>query len=119
MGRYYSGDIEGKFWFALQSSDAADRFGVSGIPPNELNYYFDESNLKEVEDEIERIEKKLGDKLKIINDFFSKNNGYNDDMLEKANITKQELSDYADLGLGRQIRDCIKENGQCYFTAEC
>jgi hypothetical protein len=40
-------------------------------------------------------------------------------MLEKANITKQELSDYADLGLGRQIRDCIKENGQCYFTAEC
>ncbi len=34
MGRYYSGDIEGKFWFAVQSSYAADRFGVimiSGI----------------------------------------------------------------------------------------
>lgn len=22
MGRYYSGDIEGKFWFAVQPSDA-------------------------------------------------------------------------------------------------
>ena len=27
MGRYYTGDIEGKFWFALQSSNAASRFG--------------------------------------------------------------------------------------------
>jgi len=28
MGRYYNGDIEGKFWFAVQSSDDADFFGV-------------------------------------------------------------------------------------------
>ena len=39
-------------------------------------------------------------------------------MLEKAGITKDELSDYADLGLGKQIRDCIKETGQCSFEAE-
>ena len=31
MGRYYSGDIEGKFWFAIQSSDDADYFGVEGV----------------------------------------------------------------------------------------
>ena len=24
MGRYYHGDIEGKFWFAVQSSNDAD-----------------------------------------------------------------------------------------------
>ena len=24
MGRYYQGDIEGKFWFAVQSSNDAD-----------------------------------------------------------------------------------------------
>jgi hypothetical protein len=29
------------------------------------------------------------------------------------------LSEYADLDLGRKIRDCIKENGQCEFEAEC
>lgn len=28
MGRYYNGDIEGKFWFGVQSSTDADFFGV-------------------------------------------------------------------------------------------
>ena len=28
MGRYYGGDIEGKFWFGVQSSDDADHFGI-------------------------------------------------------------------------------------------
>ena len=31
MGRYYTGDIEGKFWFGIQSSNSADRFGVIGL----------------------------------------------------------------------------------------
>jgi len=119
MGRYYSGDIEGKFWFALQSSDSADRFGVSGTQPEVLNYHFDEENLEGVEEEIARIEEKLGDKIKVIDDFFKTNNGYNDKMLAEAGITTKELSEYADLGLGKKIRDCIKENGSCSFEAEC
>ena len=28
MGRYYHGDIEGKFWFAVQSSDDGEYFGM-------------------------------------------------------------------------------------------
>jgi hypothetical protein len=40
-------------------------------------------------------------------------------MLTEAGITKQELSEYADLCLGIKIRDCIKENGSCSFEAEC
>jgi len=119
MGRYYSGDIDGKFWFAVQSSDAADRFGVTGEQPNTLSYYFDEDNLEDVETEIKKIEDSLGDKLKILDDFFAKVNGYNDKQLEEIGISKQDLSDYADLGLGKQIRDCIKENGSCGFEAEC
>ena len=118
MGRYYNGQIEGKFWFALQSSDCADRFGVSGTTPEVLNYYFEESDLEGVEEEIARIEESLGDKIKIIEDFFKDNNGYNDGMLAKAGITNHELSEYADLGMGKQIRDCIKENGECSFEAE-
>ena len=119
MGRYYSGDIEGKFWFALQNSDCADRFGVSGEQPNVLTYYFDEDNLEDVEEEIARIEQNLGDKIKIIDDFFESKNGYNDEMLAEAGISKHELSEYADLGMGKKIRDCIKENGSCSFEAEC
>ncbi len=41
MGRYYSGDIEGKFWFGVQSSDDADFFGVTGYAPETLEYYFE------------------------------------------------------------------------------
>ena len=117
MGRYFSGDIEGKFWFALQSSDCADRFGVQGYQPEVLNYYFEESDLESVENEIAEIEKSLGDKIKIIDDFFETNNGYK--MLADANITNHELSEYADLGMGKKIRDCIIENGECSFEAEC
>jgi hypothetical protein len=119
MGRYYNGDIDGKFWFALQGSDAADRFGVTGEQPNIITYYFGEEDLEGVELEIKNIEESLGDKLQLIDKFFEERNGYNDKMLEEAGITQDELRDYADLGLGKQIRDCIIENGQCSFEAEC
>lgn len=119
MGRYYNGDIDGKFWFALQGSDAADRFGVTGEAPSVLSYYFDEDNLEDVEAEIKNIEDTLGDKLQVIEKFFETNNGYNDKMLAEAGITTDELREFADLGLGKQIRDCIKENGSCGFEAEC
>ena len=119
MGRYYNGDIEGKFWFGIQSSNSADRFGVTGNEPAYLDYWFDESNLEDVDAEIKSIEKSLGDKIQIIKDFFKENNGYNDEKLKKADITEDELSEYADLKLGIKIRDCIKESGQCSFQAEC
>ena len=45
------------------------------------------------------------------------NNGYNDEMI-KPFFTEGELSDYADLLLGRQIRDNVKEFGECHFDAE-
>lgn len=118
MGRYYTGDIEGKFWFGIQSSNAADRFGVIGSEPSHLEYWFDESNFEEVEAEIKNIQDSLGDKLKIIEDFFEKNNGYTDEMLEEVGISNNELSDYADLELGVKIRDQIKNFGSCSFDAE-
>jgi len=118
MGRYYSGDIEGKFWFAVQSSNAADRFGVQGTQPETIVYNFQEEDLEGVEEEIKNIEEKLGDKLQVIKNFFEVNNGYNDKMLEEVGITKDELSEYADLGLGIEICDCIKENGYCNFEGE-
>ena len=45
MGRYYNGDIDGKFWFAVQSSDDADFFGVQG-ESSYLSYYFSEDDKK-------------------------------------------------------------------------
>ena len=118
MGRYYSGDISGKFWFAVQSSDAADRFGVTGCEPQYLEYYFDNSNKEDVENELKAIENKLGNQMQMIDEFFNKCNGYNDKMLEEAGINVNLLSDYADYYLGKQILNCLNEKGDCQFTAE-
>ena len=118
MGRYYTGDIEGKFWFALQPSDAPSRFGGTEQEPAYITYDFQEDNLEEIEEEIKNIEESLGDKLGTIEKFFETNTGYNDAMLEEIGISKDDLRNYADLQLGIQIRDCIKEQGYCTFDCE-
>jgi len=119
MGRYYSGAINGKFWFAVQPSNSADRFGVTGEAPNILNYYFDESNLEEVEEEIKRIEDFLGDKKNQLDEFFKSRDTISNEMLFEIGINKQDLREYSDLRLGIEIRDCIIEQGGCEFVAEC
>jgi len=118
MGRYYTGDINGKFWFAVQSSDAASRFGGQASEPQYIEYYFDEDHLDGVMQEINNIEESLGDNLQKIQKFFADNNGYNDAMLKEVGITEEMLSDYADLEMGIQIRDCIIAEGSCEFQAE-
>ena len=118
MGRYYSGDIEGKFWFGLQPSDAAKRFGGQEFEPQYIEYYFDEEHLEEVNEEIDRIITILGDKKKIIEDFFESVASYSDKDLTDLGITEDILREYADLKLGIKIRDCIVESGQCSFQAE-
>ena len=118
MGRYYSGDIEGKFWFALQSSDAASRFGGQQFEPSYIEYYFDEQHLKDVEAEIKIIEDSLGEKKQILDNFFDKQTGYTDKDITDLGISKDELKEYADLGLGIKIRDCIIANSTCSFEAE-
>lgn len=124
MGRYYSGDIEGKFWFAIQSSDAADRFGVTGTEPQYLNYYFDKEDLPEVQKELKDIETKMGKYLKMINDFFEKRITYTHEELHNyLNVSKKTsdnyLREYADYLLGKKIEECIIKQGSCDFDAEC
>lgn len=119
MGRYYNGDIDGKFWFGTQSSDDADFFGVTGYQPNRLEYEFEEDNLPEVLEGINECKEKLGSYKVKLDKFFKKNNGYNDEMLKEAGIEPALLAWYARLELGIKIRDSIKTNGHCYFEAEC
>ena len=129
MGRYYSGDIEGKFWFAVQSSNDADFFGVEG-EPRYLNYYYDESHLEDLEEGIKQCLDTLGENKARLDAFFdSIELGYNEGMIvdyfkEKCDIvTNKEfvghlLRWYARLELGQKIQNCIKENGECNFEAE-
>ena len=129
MGRYYNGDIEGKFWFAVQSSNAPARFGAQEYEPSYINYYFDEEQLEEVEEELDRIHKNMQGNIEKLDEFFKQNNGYNDQMIidfylarYDETINEEEVKDmlveYADYELGNQIANCIKENGECSINCE-
>jgi hypothetical protein len=118
MGRYYRGDIEGKFWFGLQASDCASRFGGEANEPQYIEYKFDEDDLDGIKKEIAKIQESLGENLKKISDYFKKNNGYTMEEVQAMGITDEMLSDYADLELGIQIRDCVIAEGSCNFDAD-
>ena len=119
MGRYYYGDIEGKFWFAVQSSEAADRFGGE----KRIAYDFDETDIKSVEEELKTIENHLGEYKQKLDEFFNSGNGYNDEILSNyLNVDEEKIrfliSEYADHELGSKILDCLKEKGRCTFEGE-
>jgi len=123
MGRYYSGDIDGKFWFAVQSSDDADFFGVVGETPDYLNYYFDEDNLEDVKIGIEKCKSELGEYKEKIDEYFKDRGGYNnDDMAKELSVSTKEVKRllvwYARLELGQKIFKCIEKIGSCCFDAE-
>jgi len=122
MGRYISGDIEKKLWFAVQSSNAADRFGVTGYEPAYLEYKFEQEDLEKVQEELKIIEDLIEENnIKKLNEFFEKVNGYNDQIMIEHNILdiwNKYKVDYADYLLGKDIERSIIETGQCYFNAE-
>ena len=116
MGRYYSGDIDGKLMFGVQNSNAADRFGVIGEQPYYLEYTFDDNELDRIGEELRKILTKLKGKRSAIARLLL--NGYTlQDRLD-AGVTEDDLSEYADLILGLQIRRCILQNDTCHFIAE-
>jgi len=122
-GRYFSGDIEGKFWFAVQASDDASFFGGNASEPNYIDYYFEKGDLPDIQNGIEECKKELGDYKAKLDKFFERDGGYNDEMIVKEfEITKEKVETllewYARLELGEKILKCVEENGECSFEAE-
>ena len=119
MGRYFSGDIEGKFWFGVQSSTVAgDRFGCVENIPEVIEYYADEDHLDTINEALKNIEDKMGDQLAKYEEVFGKINSYNDKTLEEEGLDIALLEDYADYKFGIKLRDYVTEHGSCNFTAE-
>ena len=130
MGRYYNGDIEGKFAFAVQPSNDADHFGVIGTEPQTLEYYFSEYNLGTINEAIKVCENQLGEYKDKLDHFFKSVNGFNEDIVKDwfkktynedmpPNKFNKLYAILARLELGIKIRDCVQKNGECQFTAEC
>lgn len=110
MGRYYSGDIEGKFMFGVQSSHAGKRFGAEYVV-----YY----------DSYQDIKKELNEILSTgavarVERMFKNVMGYNDETCKEYGVSVNDLSEYADYKLGKKILDFFDENPKCncYFDAE-
>lgn len=124
MGRYYNGDIEGKFWFGVQDSTDASFFGGTGGEPTEIEYSFEaEMDMEGVKEGIKKCLEALGEYKQKLDAFFSANNGYHDKMLAQHLGVEEEkvwtlLEWYARLELGEKIKKCLEEKESCYFTAE-
>jgi hypothetical protein len=138
MGRYYTGDIEGKFWFAVQSSSDAIHFGgvhdyVDGEgevvddddqdDAVEMYFHFDQTHMEDIQKGIATCLEHLGEYQEALDNFFEKHTSYNDESLAKelgisVAKTRELLTNYARLILGLKIENCVGENGECNFEAE-
>jgi|TARA_R110002073_G_scaffold319123_2_gene493607 hypothetical protein len=127
MGRYYDGDIDGKFVFGVQSSTAADRFGVKGEVPGYLEYDFVTADLETLELELKNIEDEMGEHggyLKAYYDLYGVNDNVQisfEEYLKKGDkkpLNKEQLLEFFDYRIGKKIQDCVKKQGDCSFTAE-
>ena len=135
MGRYYEGDIEGKFWFGIQSSDDADFFGSHGFQPDYLEYYFDEEHLDKIQKGLDECCQRLDYRKGLLDDFFKKKQGYTreeicellDIPVPKPGISIEAhkkskynyyLEWYARYQLGKKILDRVKSDKFCSFRAE-
>ena len=122
MGRYYSGDIEGKFWFGIQASDDGEFFGME-TSHSFIDYYIDESDMDLIENGIKQCKKQLRGHLTKINKFFSGKHSYNEKHLsEVLNVNEDATHDlliwYARLELGKKIHEQVLRDGSCYMSAE-
>ena len=123
MGRYYDGDISGKFWFGVQSSTDAEFFGVQGHTTH-LSYFFQEDDKDNIKEGISNCERYLKDYKKKLDDFFDGRETYNNKMLmpilgvATEKDVRRILEWYARLELGQEILNCVEKNGHCSFEAE-
>jgi len=131
MGRFYSGDIEGKFWFGVQSSTDGEFFGAEEEDAGHINYTIPRENQEAVSEGVESCLKELGDWKERLDIFFKQTQGYNEqiaidfwrDVFEiELNIEdfNNMLTWYARLQLGMKIEGFFTNNpgSDCDFQAE-
>jgi hypothetical protein len=131
MGRYYHGDIKGKFWQGIQSSDDARHFGghetelqdeESGVV-HELEYFFYMDDIQDINSGIATCIKDLGVYKEKLDELFDEDSYCSKkDLAKNLGVSKDEcsalLESYARLQLGYQIKVCVWEKGHCVFIAE-
>jgi uncharacterized protein YegJ (DUF2314 family) len=121
MGRYYDGDIEGKFWFGCQSSQDGEFFGAIEYDRDFIEYHIPHEKIKNVIEGIWKCKKALGDDIYLSGDSYY---GTMEANAVWSNMTEAEKSYtstwLARLDLGSKMLGFMLENpGEvCNFTAE-
>jgi len=122
MGRYYTGDIEGKFMFAVQDNDAGERFGADEVHSNVIHYRVWRESYDDIVKELKSIED-TGAVEKVPKMFEGGNIwGWDDEIAEKFGVSRKNLEDYADYQMGMKIKQWFDDNPKedyLYFDAEC
>lgn len=115
MGRYYSGDIEGKFAFAVQPSTAPEVY--LGANATSIRYcWSDKDALKGT---IDQIKNRMKHRYDQIVQFFSEHDCYTDEKLAEYLHTTEEdvrslLLDYYNYRLGEKAYKYMVENNTDY-----
>ena len=119
MGRYYNGDVNGKFMFAVQGSDAHERFGAIEEQSNYINYVVYRDSYAEICAELDAIKHK--GHIEKVDKMFNEEGGYNDEIKKKFDVSEKDLAEYADYEIGMQLKQFFDDNpdyDECRFDAE-
>lgn len=119
MGRYYNGDVNGKFMFAVQGSDAHERFGAIEEQSNYIDYVVYRDSYAEICAELDSI--KHNSSIEKVDKMFNEEGGYNDEIKKKFGVSEKDLSEYADYKIGMQLKEFFDDHpdvDECRFDAE-
>lgn len=122
MGRYYDGDISGKFRFGVQSSFAPAQFGHKGkrrVHMHDVQWHFTRWHLKRINIRLKYLEEVLGPYLQKYDKYFSSKRRFSSLTLQRLGpYALTLLETYEDYKLGIKIRDCVLETGSCLFWGD-
>jgi len=120
MGRYYNGDIDGKFMFAVQPSNAGERFFARETEPEYIEYEISRDDYSKIIEELEKI--KSSGSVDRVQDMFDKTDyGWNDTIQKENGVSDEDIREYADYQLGMKVKvwfDQNPEDNYLNFTAE-
>jgi hypothetical protein len=123
MGRYYHGDIEGKFWFGVQPSNDPEFFGAVEEDTDIVHYYTEDLSL--IENGIAKCKEEIGEYYYRMQIFYNSvvNEPNNAVTLGEWLKVPEHKADrligwYARLELGEKMYLRVKEHGSCFITAE-
>ena len=120
MGRYYTGDINGKFMAAVQPSNSGERFFARECEPEFIDYEVSRDNYSKIIEELKKIES--SGFVERVKDMFDKTDYEWDEAIQKEyRVTDEDIREYADYKLGVDIKVWFDENpdeNYLNFTSE-